>query len=466
MRILVVSNLYPPVQVGGYERRCADTVRWLAREHEVLVITSRRGRRAAKKVFQNDGTPGYVPGRGAGSPRDVSHVPPACASTPRGAQLDPGTPRTHPHFERPSSADGYVLRELPLLPDDWRGTACAPLASLYAARVTRRLARRYRPDLIFVWNASQIPHAAICAAHDCGGWLAFSVADSSFGTFVEGDQFLRYLVGRQRGVHRVWGSIVKLMNRLPSLRIEPRAVRPASIAWNSQALRRMTPVPASIAPLLERVIYPASLHEQLLAGIERAQAPSPTVAFVGRLEWQKAPDLAVRAVALLRDRHGIDSRLVIAGSGDRATVGELERLVAKLDMGDRVELRGQLPPQALAEMLAGADALVVPSRWQEPFGLVCLEGALARVPVVASRSGGMPEMLESDSEALFFPIDDADGCAAALARTLSDEAATARRVRAAFERAGTYSMRRYRAAYDAFVIDAMRASRSAPVSRT
>lgn len=322
----------------------------------------------------------------------------------------------------------------------------------------RRLLRRYSPDLVFVWNASNIPRAAVCVACDAGYAVAFSIADPWFGLFVEGDQFLRYLSGRDRGGHRVWGSIVKLTNRLPGLRIEPNAVRHASIVWNSEALRRMTPIPASIAPVLERMIYPATQHEELFSTIERVPSPTPTIAFVGRLEWQKAPDVAVRAVALLRDRHGIDGRLVIVGSGDSATVRALERLVAKLDMEDRVAMRGQLPPEGVAEVLAGAHALVVPSRWQEPFGLVCLEGALARVPVVASRSGGMPEMLESESEALFFGIDDVDACAAALARTLTDQPATAERIGAAFKRAGAYSMQRYREQYDAFVADAVNAA--------
>jgi glycogen(starch) synthase len=399
MRILVVSNLYPPIQVGGCELRCASTVQWLAREHEVLVLTSKRGRRSL------------------------------------GPESD-------------------VLRELPLLPEDWRGTLCAPVASLYAVRAMRRLVRRLRPDLIFVWNASQIPRAAICVASDLGCSVAFSVADPWFGAFVEGDQFLRYLVSRERGVRRVWASVVKLTNRLSGLRIDPNTARPASIAWNSEALRRMTPIPPNVMPVLERVIYPATAHEELLARIERVPSPSPTIAFVGRLERQKAPDVAVRAVALLRDCHGIDSRLVIAGTGDSVTIHALEQLAVALGVEDRVEMRGQLSPPAVAQLLAGARALVVPSRWQEPFGLVCLEGALARVPVVASLSGGMPEMLESESEALFFPIDDVDACAAALAQTLTDEAATAERVRAAFTRAGTYSRQRHNAEYDAFVADA------------
>jgi glycosyltransferase involved in cell wall biosynthesis len=450
VRILLVSNLYPPLHVGGYEQRCAVVARWLAREHDVTVLTSRRRRRSLET--QSD-----------------------------------------------------VLRKLPLLPEDWRGTLCAPFASLYAALFMRRLLRRLRPDLVFVWNASQIPRAALYAAAEQGPAMAFSVADPWFAAFVRGDQFLRYLVrpsrersspareralpsgdravssreralpsgdravssreralpSHERAVQCAWAWVARLVNRLPGLRIDPTAVHTAAIVWNSQALRGMAPAPDNIVPVLERVIHPATDHEQLLKSVEHVPAPSPTIAYVGRIENQKAPDVAVRAVALLRESHGIDARLVIVGSGDVAMVRDLQLLAAALGLGDRVQLLGQVSPSEVAKVLAGADALVVPSRWQEPFGLVCLEGALARVPIVASVSGGMPEMLESEREALFFPIDDVGACAAALARTLTDEVGTRQRVRAAFERAASYSMQRHNAAYEAFVSDAVQAAQRA-----
>jgi glycosyltransferase involved in cell wall biosynthesis len=244
---------------------------------------------------------------------------------------------------------------------------------------------------------------------------------------------------------------------LPGLRLKLDASRPASIAWNSQALRQMTPVPPCVSPVLERVIHPATRHEALFAGVERAPASTPTVAFVGRLEWEKAPDLACRAIALLRDRHGLECRLVVVGDGEVEVRRQLEELVEELALGKRVEFRGSLSPDGVAGVLSSAHALVVPSRWQEPFGLVCLEAALARVPVIASMSGGMPEMFAPEHEALFFPIDDAAACADAIARTLADLEATEARVRAARARADTYSLARYRDDYDAFVEDAVRA---------
>ncbi len=400
MRILVVSNLYPPVAVGGYEKRCAHTVQWLARSHEVLVLTSRSGRGAVER-------------------------------------------------------EEHVLRELPFLQHSVGGSLRAPLASLQAARTMRRVLHEHRPDLVFVWNAAQIPRVIVPIAAEAGCALALSVADPWLSAFVEGDQFLRHLAGSDRGLRRLWAVALRLVNRLPALRIDLTRTAAVAIAWNSRALREMSTIPACLTPVLERVIYPASRNEELFSEIQRSPAQAPLVAFVGRVEPEKAPDVACRAVALLGERHGIEARLVLAGTGDPQQLAALRRLAQELGISDRVELAGSLDAQGVAGLLARAHALVVPSRWQEPFGLVVLEGALARVPVVASLSGGMPEMLLAEEEALFFAIDDVKACAAALARTLEDQPATAERVRRAFARARGYSLERYRADYDAFVEDAL-----------
>jgi glycosyltransferase involved in cell wall biosynthesis len=410
MRILTISNLYPPVAVGGYETRCAHTMQWLARTHDIVVLTSRMSR------------------RGLASEQDIH-------------------------------------RDLPFVPETRRGVLMAPLASLRAVRVMKRALRRHKPDLIFVWNASNIPRAAVRVAQESDIPVAFSLADPWLGRFSEGDMLLRYLAGDARGMHRMWGWVARCVNLLPALRVDLDTPRPASLVWNSNALRDQTAIPKAVAPILERVIYPGTDHEQLFAEMERVPATVPTIVYVGRIEPQKAPDTAVRALALLRERHGIDARLLVLGSGERAHVRALEELVDELGLREAVELRGKLPVEGVAAALAQAHAIVVPSRWQEPFGLVCLEAAFARVPVVASLSGGMPEMLEPEREALFFTIDDIDGCAAAMASTLLDRPAAEERARRAREHAEhSYSLQGKRDDFEAFVEEALTAGREALVS--
>ena len=185
----------------------------------------------------------------------------------------------------------------------------------------------------------------------------------------------------------------------------------------------------------------------LWLGLER-RPPSqpPTIAFVGRLEEQKGPSVAYRALAALRDRHGIDAQLKLAGRGSPTKLLLLERLAKELGIEEQ---RGAArAPRSCRRGVApaGSSALLVPSTWQEPFGLVLIEAALARVPVVGSRSGGMPEALEEDAHALFFPIGDAAACADALARVLTDAPETDARTARAFDHASRAQLKRLRPA--------------------
>ena len=401
MHILVISNLYPPAIRGGYEVLCAETVKRLRQHHRVRVLTSRAP-------------------------------------------------------EAPQEPD--VVRELELLTPGKRGALRAPFAALSAARATRRLIRSFRPDLIFVWNGAEIPQAAIRMAEYSGAPVAYSVAQHWFGGLYKRDQFMRHLDPGDRGLRALWARLARIVNRHPDLRLEARRKVPASICWVSDALRKGVDVPETVEPLVERVIYTGVHDPETWIRLERHPASDPpTIAFVGRLEEQKGPSVAYRALAALRDRHGIDAQLRLAGRGTPDELLVLDRLARELDIEDRVELLGHVDPASVGALMAAASAIVVPSVWQEPSGGVCLEAGLARVPVVASRSGGMPEGLLEEEHALYFPIGDADACADALARVLTEGRKTRARTKRAFERAREFSFDNYMAQMDEFISAAVAA---------
>ena len=158
----------------------------------------------------------------------------------------------------------------------------------------------------------------------------------------------------------------------------------------------------------------------------------PVMLFVGRIQPLKSLDVAVRALAELRDPSAI---LVVVGGasgadGDRE-VHRIHKLVAELGLTERVRFVPPQPHHLLSTYYRAADLVVVPSR-TESFGLVALEAAACGVPVVAAAVGGLRTLVKHGRTG--FLVDDADPLAyarhietilgdAALAADLSIDAA-------------------------------------------
>jgi D-inositol-3-phosphate glycosyltransferase len=116
---------------------------------------------------------------------------------------------------------------------------------------------------------------------------------------------------------------------------------------------------------------------------------SVVLAFAGRLQLLKAPDVLLRAAALLPP--GVRDRLVVLIAGGVSGAGsadQLRSLAARLGLAGNVRWLPALPQQELAEVFTAADLVVVPSR-HESFGLVALEAQACGTPVVATRVGGL-----------------------------------------------------------------------------
>ncbi len=109
---------------------------------------------------------------------------------------------------------------------------------------------------------------------------------------------------------------------------------------------------------------------------------------LGRLEWQKGHEAALAALARLRH---LDWTYTIAGEGSHRPA--IERTIARLGLGERVELAGRVSQTEKNDMLAGADLVLWPERTHPAFGLVGLEALLAGTPLLATRRGAIPELI-------------------------------------------------------------------------
>jgi len=158
---------------------------------------------------------------------------------------------------------------------------------------------------------------------------------------------------------------------------------------------------------------------------EKYGLPGPFVLFVGRLASNKGLLPLVEAFAAnAREEPGLDLVLVGEDGGMRAAVAERVRA---LGLGSRVHLLGHLEDERLiAAAYREARLTVLPSEY-EAFGLVLLESLAQGTPVVASRVGGIPEVVEDGRAGLLVPPGSVADLAAAL-RTLGSDRELARRL--------------------------------------
>ena len=145
------------------------------------------------------------------------------------------------------------------------------------------------------------------------------------------------------------------------------------------------------------------------AGAAAGNAAKGNRLFAGcRLVPEKGVEHAVAALpAILRQRP--DTTLVLAGEGPCKAV--LEAQARALGVAHAVVFAGLLAPEQMQAELRQASIVLVPSTWEEPFGLAAVEGAAAKRPLVLSRTGGLAELFADRVEALYVR----PGCAQSLA---------------------------------------------------
>lgn len=147
----------------------------------------------------------------------------------------------------------------------------------------------------------------------------------------------------------------------------------------------------------------------------------PYVFALGRHVREKGFDVLIRAMAMLDPQLSV--RLVLAGDGERRS--ELEALAITEGVADRVVFVGRTDRPATARWFVGSRCFVLPSR-HEPFGIVNVEAMASGAPVVATRVGGVPEIVEHERTALLVAPEDPAALAAAIERVLRDPELAAR----------------------------------------
>ncbi len=157
----------------------------------------------------------------------------------------------------------------------------------------------------------------------------------------------------------------------------------------------------------------------------------PTVMHISNFRPLKRVGDVIEVFA--RIRREIDARLLLVGDGPESM--KAEQMVRDLGLSDAVSFIGVV--EDVAPVLAAADLLLLPSE-SESFGLAALEAMASGVPVIASRIGGIPEVVEDGVTGCLAPLGDVDRMAQRALEILTDTEKAARFSAQARERATTH----------------------------
>jgi N-acetyl-alpha-D-glucosaminyl L-malate synthase BshA len=125
----------------------------------------------------------------------------------------------------------------------------------------------------------------------------------------------------------------------------------------------------------------------------------------------------IEIVARICERNLFPVKLIMCGDGPERA--DAETLAARLGVGNRIEFVGKQPQPRILEYLSAADLLLLPSQ-SESFGLAALEAMACEVPVIATRVGGIPEVVEEGETGYMLDVGDVAAMADAAMKILTD----------------------------------------------
>ncbi|MFK7851135.1 MAG: glycosyltransferase family 4 protein [Akkermansiaceae bacterium] len=352
MKILVITNLYPPHEIGGYELRCRDVCdRLKASGHDVHILTS-----------------------------------------------------DHSVAGRPKDAESKVTRKLRI--NGMYGNPWLPIRKLYALEKHNHqtLAQEIeviRPDIIHVWNMGGISKSLLLRIEQGEIPVVYDVSDHWIARSLRADVWLSwwnapgsFARSALRGILTMTGVRSILSRTVPTS------------SWDHIKFGRIYFCSAFMRDLTASKGWAVDHADVIHCGIETSEFPAKSdhsrfekLLWVGRLSEDKDPLTAVRALAAAHRNGLTELTLDLFGHGDPDYVAKVDVEIAGLGLTNSV-FRKSAPAPEMRKLYSQYDALLFTSNWGEPFALTPLEAMASSLPVITSLDGGQPELARHEVNCL------------------------------------------------------------------
>lgn len=323
MKILVISNYYPPYYMGGYELSCFDTVQFLKKAgHEVTVLTG--DYKKASKNFESI----Y---------RKLKYI----------------------DYKKPSVFNKIEVEN-------------------FNYEITKETIKEVNPDIVYFWSLRLISLSPIWIVDKLKIKKVFEIGDFWMKGFLSKTVFSKV----KRGIKNI----------LPFFYSKDVQIDPVICVskWMEEEMKTLYGTKRSF-------IIPNGTK------IEKSIKKSKDIMqflFTGRIDASKGLDLAIKAMASLKDRKLDLFEFHIYGSGDKPYLEKCKRITKLLDLEKHIFFHPQ--QKSLTNAYAKAHVLLMPTRMREPFGLVIIEAMANNVVVVASNAYGPKEIIEDNKTGVLF----------------------------------------------------------------
>lgn len=372
LKVLVLSNRFPPDAEGGYEETCSDLVLELRNRGVDVAVLTRSSLGYPDESWVN---------------RVLSYR---------------------------SSADRSLLIR----------AADREIQDLKAAQV---MYNEFNPDVLYLWNLvglsltavawlmRRLPSLCYVAEHWFTDWVRGVRLPDGYAQqlFFLANGKVPGLKALERWISEIAGGALakKWINWTVPL---PTLVQYDSAFMLQEAQRNL------VFPSISKVVHHGIRFERFPFRNPLPMSNSPRLLFVGRIVPSKGPHLAIESLPLIIQRYP-SATLTLVGPVTKTYRRDLERLAETKGVLSNIRFAGKVSRDDLPDLYHSHHLLIFPSEWKEPFGITLIEAMACGLPIVSSGVGGAAEAAPDGVGSLWFQPGDWKDLALRVVQLLSQE---------------------------------------------
>ncbi len=374
MRVLFLSNFYPPASRGGYEEWCQEVAEGLRRRgHDVVVLTSQNGR--SEHTLSD---PSWV------------------------------------------HRDFYLEMEIASLRNSVQFFTSRKDRENQNLATLQQCVADFAPDVILIWGMWNLPRTLPAMAEELlPGRVVYYMGD--YWPTLPSQWQNYWQVSPRNWVTAVPKLLLKPMatyllnkEKRPSLKLE-QVIFPTAFLQAEFGRQGIEPEQSTIIyGAIDTHLYENGHHP------DKAKEGFVNLLYIGRLAAEKGVHTAIEALGILVKQKAYDQlKLTIVGTGEPDYEAHLRALADQHQVSSMVEFLGAQPKEMIPDLYHAADILLFTSIWPEPFGRVPVEAMASGVAVIGTAVGGAAEVMEDNLNALLFTPGDAQSLAGQIARLIT-----------------------------------------------